>query len=223
MRGPCTRSAPCARVTLANRLLADVGAYLTGRQEKDLATMSPHFWTTAPLGWSGLLRVDGEVWNWMGNLTECEFTRAAGEEEELTELRVSQGQQQRAPTTSTPPPPRLLSSTPARSTRPASPSPPPSSPRSLLPTSSANPSPSPTSPSLSPLSTDAITRSKSTPTSTGFGPPMERRRSWNGARRAGNDGSDRGSLCRTSGASRKSRTGSSKGTSGTLRRRRGRS
>ncbi|BGP16274.1 hypothetical protein JCM10213_007718 [Rhodosporidiobolus nylandii] len=47
-----------------------LGAYLTGRAEKDLATMDPHFWTTEPLGWKGLLRVDGEPWNWMGNLTD---------------------------------------------------------------------------------------------------------------------------------------------------------
>ncbi|GAA5888237.1 hypothetical protein JCM5296_000242 [Sporobolomyces johnsonii] len=47
-----------------------VGAYLTGRQDKNLALMDPHFWTTTPLGWKGLLRVDGEVWNWMGNLTD---------------------------------------------------------------------------------------------------------------------------------------------------------
>ncbi|KAL7337055.1 hypothetical protein BJY59DRAFT_705101 [Rhodotorula toruloides] len=47
-----------------------VGAYLTGRQDKNLATMDPHFWTTMPLGWKGLLRVDGETWNWMGNLTD---------------------------------------------------------------------------------------------------------------------------------------------------------
>uniref|UniRef100_A0A0K3CSY0 BY PROTMAP: gi/472586147/gb/EMS23675.1/ glutaminase GtaA [Rhodosporidium toruloides NP11] gi/647397767/emb/CDR41006.1/ RHTO0S05e10770g1_1 [Rhodosporidium toruloides] n=1 Tax=Rhodotorula toruloides TaxID=5286 RepID=A0A0K3CSY0_RHOTO len=47
-----------------------LGAYLTGRQDKNLATMDPHFWTTMPLSWKGLLRVDGETWNWMGNLTD---------------------------------------------------------------------------------------------------------------------------------------------------------
>ncbi|GAA5820315.1 hypothetical protein JCM11251_005569 [Rhodosporidiobolus azoricus] len=47
-----------------------LGAYLTGRQDKNLATMDPHFWTTQPLGWKGLVRIDGETWNWMGNLTD---------------------------------------------------------------------------------------------------------------------------------------------------------
>ncbi|GAA5984710.1 hypothetical protein JCM11641_002159 [Rhodosporidiobolus odoratus] len=54
-----------------------LGAYLTGRKEKDLTRMDPHFWTTESLGWQGLLRVDGVTCNWMGNLTEwtpCETT-----------------------------------------------------------------------------------------------------------------------------------------------------
>lgn len=49
-----------------------LGAYLTGREDKTLVSMDPHYWTTLPLGWKGLLRVDGSTWNWMGNLTECE-------------------------------------------------------------------------------------------------------------------------------------------------------
>ncbi|KPV74766.1 uncharacterized protein RHOBADRAFT_53710 [Rhodotorula graminis WP1] len=47
-----------------------LGAYLTGREDKTLVSMDPHFWTTLPLGWKGLLRVDGHTWNWMGNLTD---------------------------------------------------------------------------------------------------------------------------------------------------------
>ncbi|GAA6007311.1 hypothetical protein JCM10207_001583 [Rhodosporidiobolus poonsookiae] len=47
-----------------------LGSYLTGRRDKTLVSMDPHFWTTAPVGWKGLLRVDGKVWNWMGDLTE---------------------------------------------------------------------------------------------------------------------------------------------------------
>ncbi|GAA5835711.1 hypothetical protein JCM5353_000163 [Sporobolomyces roseus] len=47
-----------------------LGAYLQGRQDKDLTKMDPRFWTTKPLGWKGLFRVDGKVWNWMGNVTD---------------------------------------------------------------------------------------------------------------------------------------------------------
>ncbi|GAA5947898.1 hypothetical protein JCM3765_007018 [Sporobolomyces pararoseus] len=47
-----------------------LGAYLQGRQDKNLASSDPRFWTTKPLGWKGLLRIDGKVWNWMGNLTD---------------------------------------------------------------------------------------------------------------------------------------------------------
>ncbi|GAA5982719.1 hypothetical protein JCM5350_006225 [Sporobolomyces pararoseus] len=47
-----------------------LGAYLQGRQDKNLANSDPRFWTTKPLGWKGLFRVDGKVWNWMGNLTD---------------------------------------------------------------------------------------------------------------------------------------------------------
>ncbi|BGP48372.1 hypothetical protein JCM10450v2_004245 [Rhodotorula kratochvilovae] len=54
-----------------------LGAYLTGRQDKSLVSMDPHFWTTLPLGWKGLLRVDGETWNWMGNLTDWPAARNA--------------------------------------------------------------------------------------------------------------------------------------------------
>ncbi|WAR60637.1 hypothetical protein PtB15_9B576 [Puccinia triticina] len=46
-----------------------LGAYLQDGPDKDLAEMSPRFWTGAPLGWTGLIRVDGHVFNWMGNLT----------------------------------------------------------------------------------------------------------------------------------------------------------
>ncbi|GAA6057751.1 hypothetical protein JCM3770_001721 [Rhodotorula araucariae] len=54
-----------------------IGAYLTGRQDKALVSMDPHFWTTLPLGWKGLLRVDGQTWNWMGNLTDWPAARNA--------------------------------------------------------------------------------------------------------------------------------------------------
>ncbi|GAA6034032.1 hypothetical protein JCM8097_000658 [Rhodosporidiobolus ruineniae] len=48
-----------------------LGAWLSmSRNQKNLAREDPHFWTTQPLGWKGLLRVDGETWNWMGDLTE---------------------------------------------------------------------------------------------------------------------------------------------------------
>ncbi|KAI5474155.1 glutaminase GtaA, partial [Pseudohyphozyma bogoriensis] len=46
-----------------------LGTYLEGRQHKNLAKMSPNFWTGTPIGWGGLVRIDGEVWSWMGNLT----------------------------------------------------------------------------------------------------------------------------------------------------------
>ncbi|GAA6026149.1 hypothetical protein JCM11491_006148 [Sporobolomyces phaffii] len=47
-----------------------LGAYLQGRQHKRLSTSDPRFWTTTPLGWKGLLRVDGKTWTWMGNATD---------------------------------------------------------------------------------------------------------------------------------------------------------
>lgn len=59
-------------VPLANRS-PYLGAYLFGSEDKNLALMSPRFWTGTPLGWTGLLRVDGEVWSWMGNLTDCKI------------------------------------------------------------------------------------------------------------------------------------------------------
>ncbi|EGF98815.1 uncharacterized protein MELLADRAFT_50868 [Melampsora larici-populina 98AG31] len=37
--------------------------------DKDLSEMSPKFWTGSHIGWTGLIRVDGVVSNWMGNLT----------------------------------------------------------------------------------------------------------------------------------------------------------
>ncbi|CAH7688393.1 hypothetical protein PPACK8108_LOCUS23360 [Phakopsora pachyrhizi] len=46
-----------------------LGAYLSDGTDKDLTEMSPRFWTGSPLGWTGLIRVDGDVFNWMGNLT----------------------------------------------------------------------------------------------------------------------------------------------------------
>ncbi|KAA1113417.1 hypothetical protein PGT21_031048 [Puccinia graminis f. sp. tritici] len=46
-----------------------LGTYLQGGQDKDLSESSPRFWTGAPVGWNGLIRVDGHVFNWMGNLT----------------------------------------------------------------------------------------------------------------------------------------------------------
>lgn len=58
-------------VPLANRS-PYLGAYLFGSEDKNLAHMSPRFWTGTPLGWTGLLRVDGQVSSWMGNLTDCE-------------------------------------------------------------------------------------------------------------------------------------------------------
>ncbi|ORY74795.1 hypothetical protein BCR35DRAFT_306625 [Leucosporidium creatinivorum] len=56
-------------VPLANRS-PYLGAYLFGSEDKNLALMSPRFWTGTPLGWTGLLRVDGQVSSWMGNLTD---------------------------------------------------------------------------------------------------------------------------------------------------------
>ncbi|GAA5925342.1 uncharacterized protein JCM15063_004999 [Sporobolomyces koalae] len=47
-----------------------LGAYLQGRQDKRLTSSDPRFWTGTPLGWKALLRVDGTVWNVMGNLTD---------------------------------------------------------------------------------------------------------------------------------------------------------
>ncbi|KAH9812398.1 hypothetical protein DFH28DRAFT_398978 [Melampsora americana] len=49
-----------------------LGTYLAGGQDKDLSEMSPRFWTGSHLGWTGLIRVDGVVSNWMGNLTNWE-------------------------------------------------------------------------------------------------------------------------------------------------------
>lgn len=46
-----------------------LGTYLAGGQDKDLSEISPRFWTGSQLGWTGLIRVDGVVENWMGNLT----------------------------------------------------------------------------------------------------------------------------------------------------------
>ncbi|MBW0485736.1 hypothetical protein O181_025451 [Austropuccinia psidii MF-1] len=46
-----------------------LGTYLADGPDKDLSEMSPRFWTGAPIGWTGLVRVDGQVFNWMGNLT----------------------------------------------------------------------------------------------------------------------------------------------------------
>ncbi|KAM0791059.1 hypothetical protein ACM66B_004352 [Microbotryomycetes sp. NB124-2] len=45
--------------------------WLIGPEERlNLAHTAPSFWTTKPMGWTGLLRVDGQTWNWMGNVTE---------------------------------------------------------------------------------------------------------------------------------------------------------
>ncbi|KAK4046339.1 hypothetical protein OIV83_006120 [Microbotryomycetes sp. JL201] len=45
--------------------------WLIGPEEQlNLAHTSPSFWTTKPIGWTGLLRVDGQTWNWMGNVTD---------------------------------------------------------------------------------------------------------------------------------------------------------
>ncbi|KAK4052600.1 hypothetical protein OIO90_004228 [Microbotryomycetes sp. JL221] len=52
--------------------------WLIGPEEElNLAHTSPSFWTTLPLGWTGLLRVDGKTWNWMGNVTDWESTTQA--------------------------------------------------------------------------------------------------------------------------------------------------
>ncbi|GAA6061954.1 hypothetical protein JCM10212_001996 [Sporobolomyces blumeae] len=47
-----------------------LGAYLTGRQDKALTKSDPRFWTGTPLGWKGLIRIDGKTWTWMGNATD---------------------------------------------------------------------------------------------------------------------------------------------------------
>lgn len=44
-----------------------LGTYLQDGPDKDLTEMSPRFWTGTPIGWNGLIRVDGHVFNWMGN------------------------------------------------------------------------------------------------------------------------------------------------------------
>ncbi|PLW13520.1 hypothetical protein PCANC_18201 [Puccinia coronata f. sp. avenae] len=46
-----------------------LGTFLQDGPDKDLSEFSPRFWTGAPIGWNGLIRVDGHVFNWMGNLT----------------------------------------------------------------------------------------------------------------------------------------------------------
>ncbi|KNZ59036.1 hypothetical protein VP01_1812g7 [Puccinia sorghi] len=51
-----------------------LGTFLQDGPDKDLSEFSPRFWTGAPIGWSGLIRVDGHVFNWMGNLTYCMYS-----------------------------------------------------------------------------------------------------------------------------------------------------
>ncbi|POW04796.1 hypothetical protein PSTT_10157 [Puccinia striiformis] len=46
-----------------------LGTYLQDGTDKDITEFSPRFWTGTPIGWNGLIRVDGHVFSWMGNLT----------------------------------------------------------------------------------------------------------------------------------------------------------
>lgn len=42
----------------------------------NLATDWPVFWTGEPVGWAGLVRVDGRTWGWMGRgETQCKSVR----------------------------------------------------------------------------------------------------------------------------------------------------
>ncbi|KAI9627653.1 hypothetical protein KEM48_012117 [Puccinia striiformis f. sp. tritici PST-130] len=60
-----------------------LGTYLQDGTDKDITEFSPRFWTGTPIGWNGLIRVDGHVFSWMGNLTHLSSADGQPHEVEL--------------------------------------------------------------------------------------------------------------------------------------------